>query len=47
MQGISRRREEIEAFVKFSDRLIFGMDYQGANSCNVGSLECPEHGVLQ
>ncbi|GIW54456.1 MAG: hypothetical protein KatS3mg082_0860 [Nitrospiraceae bacterium] len=47
MQVISRRREEIEAFVKCSGRLIFGMDHQGTNSCNVGSLKSPEHGVLQ
>ncbi|CAI4032295.1 hypothetical protein DNFV4_02724 [Nitrospira tepida] len=47
MQGISWRRKEIEAPVKFSGRLIFGMDHQGTNSCNVGSLESPEHRVLQ
>ncbi len=46
MQRISWRRDKIEAFVKFSGRLIFGMDYQGTTSCNVGSLESPEHGVL-
>ncbi len=47
MQRISWRREEIEAFVKLSGSIIFCVDYQGANSCNVGSLESPEHGVLQ
>lgn len=47
MQRISRRRKEIEAPVKLSGRLIFGMNHQGTNPCNVGGLESPKHGVLQ
>ena len=46
MQRISWRREEIETFVKLSGYIIFCVGYQGTNSCNVGSLESPKHGIL-
>ncbi len=47
MPGVSRRREEIEALVKLSRDIIFRMNHQGTNSCDVSCLQSPEHGVLQ
>ena len=38
MQGVGWRREEIETLVKLSSCVRFGMDCQGTNSYNVGSL---------
>lgn len=38
MQRIRWRRKEVKAFVKIFGYIIFGVDHQGTNSCNVGSL---------
>ena len=27
--------------------IIFRVDHEGANSCNVGGVKCPEHGIFQ
>lgn len=47
MQGVGWRREEIETLVKLSGCIVFGMDCQSANSCNIGSLQSPKNSVLQ
>lgn len=47
MQGISWGWEEIKSLVEGSGGLILGVDNQGADAGNVGSLQCPEHRVFE
>lgn len=46
MQQVTWRRQEIIMCVKVSCRLVFGMDHEGTNSCNICRLERSQHRVL-
>lgn len=46
MQRVAWRRKEIQMRVKASRRLVFGMDHESTNSCNIRRLERSKHRVL-
>ena len=47
MEWIAGRRNEIEMLVEIFGLVIFGMDHDSSDSCNISRLKSPQHRIFQ